>query len=179
MIPDSVLSGFEHSVQHAAIGKPVTLATPYSSSYPGQGPGTLVNGILGCVGVWPGEWLGYLGNDLDATIDLGQSTQLSQLTVDCLQTVAYGIYLPSQVVFWAGNTSSNLTVLQTVTNSISQDTLGPFRASFSTGTLNVQARYVRVVAHNIGVIPSGHPGAGVASWLFVDEITVNPQPASP
>ena len=34
-------------------------------------------------------------------------------------------------------------------------------------------RYVRVVAKNYGIIPSGKPGAGNPAWLFVDEIEVD------
>ena len=37
---------------------------------------------------------------------------------------------------------------------------------------NVQARYVRVVAKNIGTIPDWHPGAGGKAWIFADEIIV-------
>jgi hexosaminidase len=36
----------------------------------------------------------------------------------------------------------------------------------------VTARYVKVLAKNTGIIPSGKPGAGNPSWLFVDEIEV-------
>jgi len=36
----------------------------------------------------------------------------------------------------------------------------------------VDARYVRVVARNVAVCPSWHPGAGSNAWLFVDEINV-------
>ena len=35
-----------------------------------------------------------------------------------------------------------------------------------------QARFVKVVAENAGVIPDGKPGAGNPAWLFVDEIVV-------
>jgi hypothetical protein len=39
-------------------------------------------------------------------------------------------------------------------------------------TTAVDARYVMVVARNIGTCPSWHAGAGHAAWLFVDEIIV-------
>ena len=35
-----------------------------------------------------------------------------------------------------------------------------------------QAKFVKVIAVNNGIIPDGMPGAGSQSWLFVDEISV-------
>ena len=35
-----------------------------------------------------------------------------------------------------------------------------------------EARYVRIVARNVGTCPPWHPGAGGKAWLFVDEIIV-------
>ena len=32
---------------------------------------------------------------------------------------------------------------------------------------------LRIIVHNFGEIPSGKPGAGHRSWLFVDEIIIN------
>lgn len=174
MIPDSVTNGFQQMITNEAAGKSITLATQYSNNYPGSGPATLVDGILGCVGQFQPDWLGYYGNDLDATVDLGQPTQIHQIGVDCLQSVGSGIYAPLQVEFFAGNNPANLAALQTMPVTLSQDASGPVRTGYLTGNLNVQARYVRVVAQNIGVIPSGKPGAGTPGWLFVDEITVNP-----
>jgi hypothetical protein len=34
---------------------------------------------------------------------------------------------------------------------------------------------VRVRARSLGVLPPGHPAAGVAAWLFADEVLVNPE----
>ena len=36
----------------------------------------------------------------------------------------------------------------------------------------VQARWIRVVGRNSGVLPARHAGAGHPSWLFADEIVV-------
>jgi hexosaminidase len=36
----------------------------------------------------------------------------------------------------------------------------------------VNANFIKIVAHNLGVIPKGHPLEGQSAWLFVDEILV-------
>jgi hexosaminidase len=39
--------------------------------------------------------------------------------------------------------------------------------------MDTQARYVKIVAENIGICPKGHWGEGNPAWLFIDEIMVN------
>jgi hypothetical protein len=36
----------------------------------------------------------------------------------------------------------------------------------------VKARYIKVVAENVGKLPSWHGGAGLDAYVFVDEITI-------
>ena len=36
----------------------------------------------------------------------------------------------------------------------------------------VQARYVRMVAKNMGICPEWAPGAGEKAWMFCDEVIV-------
>jgi len=38
---------------------------------------------------------------------------------------------------------------------------------------DLSCRYIRVIAKNYGIIPSGNPGAGNPAWLFADEIEVD------
>ena len=52
-------------------------------------------------------------------------------------------------------------------------TPGPLNRLLGSDNLDCGARFVRVVAHNIGTIPAWHHSAGVPAWLFVDEILVN------
>jgi hypothetical protein len=39
--------------------------------------------------------------------------------------------------------------------------------------LDLSGCYVRLQAHNIGLIPAGNPATGAKAWLFVDEVLVN------
>jgi len=38
--------------------------------------------------------------------------------------------------------------------------------------VNTNARYVKVIAKNLGIIPQWHPGAGYLAYIFIDEIIV-------
>jgi hexosaminidase len=42
----------------------------------------------------------------------------------------------------------------------------------TSGTIGKRARYVRVIAKNIGACPAWHPGAGEKAWIFADEIVI-------
>ena len=43
---------------------------------------------------------------------------------------------------------------------------------YSVTLKNIKSRYVRVKGLNINECPDFHPGAGGASWVFVDEIII-------
>ena len=47
------------------------------------------------------------------------------------------------------------------------------KITFSPTKRNIKARFIKVIAENYGVIPTGNSGAGTNAWLFVDEIEVN------
>ncbi len=64
--------------------------------------------------------------------------------------------------------------MATVTPKVAPNGPGPSLHRLTAAGLDVQGRYVRVVARNIGTIPAGHRSAGVKAWLFVDEVLVNP-----
>ena len=37
----------------------------------------------------------------------------------------------------------------------------------------MEGRFVRLLAENLGICPDWHKGAGGKAWLFIDEITIN------
>ncbi len=176
MIPDSVLAAqVEQQVKHAAVGKPVTLAHDPSEMYPGEGPATLTDGILGQMDHQDPAWLGFHADDLLATIDLGAPIEVKELRASFLQNVRLGIFLPRKVEFLAGDNSKSLTLLQTINPSADEKQPGPFRELLVAKNLNVRARYVQVRAANMNKIPAWHSSAGRRAWLFADEILVNPE----
>ena len=173
MLPDEVLKSLEpKKVQHAALGKPVKLATPYSENYAGNGA-ALTDGLLGGTNYLDPAWLGFLGNDLVATIDLGDPIAMVELRASFLQEVALGIFMPRQVEFLAGDDPAKLTPLRTVTPATAEKREGKLREELIARNLNLKARYLQVRAANLGNIPAGHQAAGQKAWLFVDEIFVN------
>lgn len=157
---------------HEAVGKAVTLARPPAPAYSRGGPTVLVDGQR------PGEHqrrgcLGFEGEDLDATIDLGGVIEVRNLGASFLQDTPGGIYLPARVRFAVSEDGTTFRPMGTATHSVPATEAGPVGRTLRVESLALKARYVRVVAENIGTIPKGCPAAGAKAWLFADELLVN------
>jgi len=163
------------TVQHEAVGKAVTLKTPCASKYTAGGAEGLVNGrISSRKEVGEGCWQGYEGDDFEAVIDLGTVHSIRSLDSGYLQSINAGVFLPSQVQYTLSNDGKNFTMAGTVECDVEQTRKETVRMNYSLKGLDLDGRYVRVKALNIKVIPDWHKAKGRKSWLFVDEIMVNP-----
>jgi len=159
---------------HAAAGARVELANPFSPKYPASGAQALTDGILGDVSWRLGDWQGYSGDDLDATIDLGRPIAVQEIRVNFLQDQGPWIFLPTQVEYALSKNGADFQVMAAIPNAVSPEKTGAFIRPFAAKVGKTEARYVRVRAKSIGVCPEWHAGRGRPAWLFVDEVMVNP-----
>ena len=149
-------------------GKPISLKKPPDEKYFDQGPFTLVNGVRGDPHHFGKDWLGFWGPNLEATIDLQQSEQISSVTLDLLEEKESWIYYPKSIEVFVGNDTTQLMSVK----RIGPDDIKKTGNVVEINIGNQTARFVKVIAENAGRIPDGNPGAGSAAWLFVDEIMV-------
>ena len=173
MLPDDVLESLRPKpLDHAAVGKPVTLARPPAARYPGGG---LTDGMLGPPDHGAAEWLGFEGDPLDATVDLGEPALIRAVAVRCLQSVPVGIFVPPVVEFSVSDDGVAFRPCAAATSTVPERAEGPVAALFRAEVAGeVRARYVRVHAEGLREIPAWHPAQGRKAWLFADEIAVNP-----
>lgn len=157
--------------EHAARGKRVTLAEPPDHRY-GGGAADLTDGGLGNADNHSAQWIGFRGIDLEATVDLEQPVAIRRLEARFLQNVGLGIYLPRQVEWSVSDDGRTFRTVAVVKHEVSLDRKPPLVHCFQAEPGNVKARYVRLRAANIGVIPPESPGAGRPAWMFTDEIIV-------
>lgn len=153
-----------------ATGKKVTMTKTPNEKYPGQGGAfSLVNGIYSVKGLSYPDWLGWIGDDLEATIDLGKSSSIDSVRMHTINQNGSWIYLPQYVEVLTSADGKNFTSAGKSSDFVT-DTL---TMGWITVTLNKKpARYVKLVAKNYGLIPDDKPGAGTKAWLFADEIQV-------
>ncbi len=173
MLPDGDLEvPGSKAVKHAAVGRPVTLATEPTPPYRDHGAKVLSDGRTGTLDHGDGSWLGFHGEDLEATIDLGKAIEIGKLGAVFLQRPGSAIYLPEAVEFSVAKNPEKFYPFKEVTpEAPEKDTDRVFSTTVSAERPAV-ARYVRVRARNVGAVPAGRPAAGTKAWLFVDELIV-------
>ncbi len=119
-----------------------------------------------------GNWVGFKGDDLIATIDLGETVHFEQVIVGTLQNTASWIFPPSYIEVSWSNDGKNYSPPKRITNQLKPNDTRVFinRAQFNQE--NIHARYIKVTAKNIETCPKWHVGHGKKAWLFIDEISV-------
>jgi hexosaminidase len=160
-------------LDNLASGKPITYAQPPSPRYSGS-PGALDDGLLGSNNLHDGQWVGWEGGDLDASIDLQQTTSLRSIAVNFIQQSGSWVLPPRSVTFYVSADGEHWSPLDTKTPKIDAGDARPLvqRIEFASAA-PISARYVRVKAENYGPLPADSPGAGHKAWLFSDEIMLH------
>jgi len=158
---------------HSANNRPVNLTIPASKAYPGTGSAELVDGIMGDESDLKTDWLGFEGDDLIATIDLGETRTIHELGLSSCQVTASGVFLPSMVEFLVSSDKKTFQSVSAITHEVpAKKPTG--KITLMTKIEPIKTRYIRVHAKNLGIIPDWHPAKGRKAWLFADEILVNP-----
>jgi len=168
-IPSSgILTAEFHKIP---VGRTITLNTSYAGQYSGGGDLCLIDFIRGPLNFRTGAWQGYEGVDLDAVVDLGSIQLVSKLETGFLQDVGAWIFMPEEVSYHVSNDGVNFKHIGTVENKVSHRMLGVniqhFTLRFST-----KARFIKVVARNMGTCPEWHVGEGRSAWIFADEVVI-------
>jgi hexosaminidase len=152
---------------HKAFAHTVELKNPPHRSYTAAGPLTLVDGQLATNSFTNGQWLGFLGTDMEAVIDLKDKQRINSITSSFLQTKNDGIHLPAQVEFAISKNGKKFKTVKVVTEMT--DKPGVFKEVLTAEVPNKKARYIKVTAKNPrpGTKPEDR-----RAWLFADEIIV-------
>ncbi len=151
---------------------PATYTYPFSQQYNGGGSMALTDGRKGTTNYQGGQWQGFQGKDLDAVIDLTKERTLHRVSAGFLEDTPVWIFLPEYVKYYVSQDGKTFREVADVRNSIDARK-APVMVKHFTATLHgVEARYLKIVAKNIGVCPPWHPGAGGKAWIFVDEVSI-------
>jgi hypothetical protein len=157
--------------EHLAKGKQVTLAQPASVKYHNGEPAALTDGFKGW-NDYHSHWLGFEGEDLEATIDLGSGLIVSTIKTDFLQDINSWVFMPLSVTFSVSEDGQRFRSVGQIDNTTPANKWGAIIAPYNAGFEPTKARYIRVKAINMKTCPTWHKGAGGKAWIFIDEITV-------
>lgn len=153
-----------------SFGKTITLKTEPSKKYYEKGASTLLNGIKGNPGKFGRDWLGFdNGNDLEAVIDLGKKQTFSTLKTNLIYGPENWIYFPRFIEISTSDDGKNFKLIKKISEEEITKQNGAINASLG----NQNARFVKVLIKNHGVIEKGNAGAGHGAWLFADEVQID------
>lgn len=155
-----------------ATGKIPVLNTIYEHQYAANGAISLTDGVRGDPNNVKKDWLGFLGVDADILLDLGEVKQIDNVSLGCLHNPGNWIFLPTSIEFSLSEDGMNYLPASGTKPSIITPK-DPMRSTYTIISMVTKARYIKIVAKNIGICPKGHWGEGNPAWLFVDEIMVN------
>lgn len=151
-----------------ATSKKISLLNQPSESYAANGAFTLVDGVIGDRQKFGRDWLGFSGKDMVAIIDLGKVEVINKVSISSLANEGSWIYFPKNIEFLLSDDGVNFKSLQ----SISAKEIIEKRGEITIEVKSAKAKFIKVIASNLGKIPEGNPGAGSNAWLFIDEIGV-------
>lgn len=161
--------------QNKAYNCHVTLKEEPDKRYSCQGAKSLTDGKIGLLNYFS-DWLGFYGKALDATIDLGQKTEVNEVMMDFYKFPLSWIFVPETVeVFVSKDGKHWKHIGQQHAQPTGTDMVAlakPNMQHFSFKADGKPARYVRVVATPLAEIPQWHRAAGKPCWTFCDEIVI-------
>jgi hexosaminidase len=157
---------------HKALNDSVRLSYEPSPWYTGGGPKALVDGRLGSGNFRDGAWQAVQGKDMEAVIDLGSSTEISELESHWFMYGNAWIFLPSSVEYFLSENGNDWRSVGKANSKTDEKKEGEFFEPFLLKRVNDKARYIKMVAANHGACPEWHDAPGEPSWLFCDEIIV-------
>jgi alpha-N-acetylglucosaminidase len=154
-----------------SFGKPVEMNPSPSSKYAAKAGQSLNDALFGTTDLKAGNWLGFEGDNLNATLNLEEALKVKKVTVSYLEDGSSWIFGPSAIVVMTsvdGNTYTPVYSYDLPNNWSSVPQQKKFSATFP----ETDAKFVRITLYNRGTCPEGSPCAGKKAWLFVDEVTV-------
>jgi len=154
---------------HKATGKPYTLSSQ-PDTYKGGEQFALTNGVTGNMRTW-NAWVGLAGKDLDPVIDLGEVTTINRVYTNYVNSKKSWIHPPKSIEVLVSEDGLSFTS-QGIRSIDSEEKMNSGKERILFSLSGVKARYVKIIATNIGIIPEGYQGAGQNAWLFLDEIVV-------
>jgi len=159
------------TVEHMAIDKPVKYLVVHSPKYHGHGI-ALTDGFRGTTDYGSQLWQGWNGENAEFVVDLGKIETIHRVTLGMLIDQKAWIFSPESVTVSFSNDGVNfsnaktekLDALTEQTESATKDLILEIDMT--------KARYIKVVAQKISVLPEWHAGKGGYAWIVLDEVIV-------
>lgn len=153
---------------HKGILGSITLQPEPHPNYGAGGKKALNNGRMGSASRYGDtEWLGFSGEDVIITLDLGKETDINSIKLRFYNAPGQWIYAPQEIRLSLSADGTHFSQVDPLRLK-NESTLiyGNFQLP------NTPARIIKLEIPNYGTIPDGQQGAGNKAWTFLDEIII-------
>ena len=151
--------------------RPISLKTPPHKNYTFDGQSVLIDGLKGTSNYRSGRWLGWFGETLDATIDMQNATEISNVKFNCNINMTDWIFNPKSIKVLVSDDGVSFKEVfseeYALLNPDFENSILPIDITFP----SVKARYLELIVEPHDC-PEGHSGFGYPAWIFIDEIGV-------
>ena len=156
---------------HKAAGIPVKTEKIWNERFPADAS-LLTDCTRGSTDFKDGKWLAFEKNDFMAIIDLRSETPVEKVELGYLERQRQFIFPPEEVDVWLSAAGKDYIKVGSVKTAVNLKNTEAVTKSVEISFQALNARYVKILAKNIGVCPPGNKWAGRKAWLFVDEIFI-------
>ena len=150
-----------------ATGRPVTVKNAMRPA------NVLTNGVRGSERFSDFEYVGWNGEPVDLTVDLGEVKPVGKVVVGTVANSDFCSAAPLGLVVYGSENGRSYKVLKQIASDQAAIFKGGARKTDYTAEFpKTNLRYIRVIGLNPGAIPDGYPREGVPAQIYVDEIIV-------
>ncbi|WP_298554226.1 FN3 associated domain-containing protein [uncultured Algibacter sp.] len=135
-----------------------------------DGPEKLFDLTFGTENFADKKWTGFLGKDVNTTIDFGEEKGINNITVSCLGKAQDWILFPTHITVYSSSNNKDFKKAGRLKLNENNINTSAVIKRYNVVFPEVKKRYLKIIVHNPKVLPKWHEGAGNASWIFVDEI---------
>ena len=156
-----------------ATAKPIELRNQPDKRYTFNRAITLVDGQEGYKNSYrTGSWLGFLGEDMVATIKLGDQVPISSVKLNQFVNSRSGLFFAKSIKIEVSDDGKIFREVSSKTQPILNEHIKPqifeVKETFDT----VKANYIRVTLEAVEGLPAWHEKAGAKAYIMIDEIVV-------
>jgi hypothetical protein len=160
-----------------AMDAKVTVKYPFVQDYPAKRERTLVDGMIG-LNDYSYNWLCFYGNDIDVTIDMETTKEVSHISMNFLDDPRHWIFLPHEIeITVSADGYKYHTAIAEPTNYNLATALDEHYdakpVNFNFKLFPQRVRYVHVKVKNQSIIPNWRYRPNKKPMLAIDEIYLN------
>lgn len=153
-----------------------TFANKPNTPYNFEQESALFDGETGDITELSRGWLGFSGNSLDVVLELSKAIELQQVVVDFAHVPDAWAFAPTAVQVYVSSDGENYSPAINAKLKYAPEEQSMNSPQLVVVTVDVNqpdVKYVRLVAKNMGRIPSWHKAKGLRPWIMVDEVQLN------